>query len=203
MKKLMMTAILACFCFLALASIGLTYAESDGVRGGEAVAFPDPSSVSTLPSSLIIIGEEAFEGTSLQCVRLPSSLEVIEDRAFADIEPLESVYIPEETQFIGDGAFANDGHVVLMGESGSYAERWAQEHSFRFEIYCDLTANAGSLGAGAKQNGALIPCLFASALLWLLAELNRRKPILWGIGEGKTMRPQDRPELNPIDYSFP
>lgn len=203
MKKLMLPVILACSCILALASIGLTYAESDSVRNDEAVAFPDPSSVSTLPSSLIIIGEEAFEGTSLQYVHLPSSLETIGDRAFADIEPLESVYIPEETKWIGEDAFANDGQVVLMGESGSYAERWAHEHGLRFAIYCDLTANAGSLGARAKQNGALIPCLFASVLLWLLAELNRRKPILWGIGEGKTMRPQDRPELNPIDYSFP
>lgn len=62
----------------------------------------------TLPDSVEIIGNSAFEGlTKLKEVTLPKGLKVIGDFAFGSCFSLESVTIPEGVTDIGNSAFTN------------------------------------------------------------------------------------------------
>lgn len=199
MKKPIWVVLFVCVCSLALASFGFSFAV--GSAKTEEAAAPEMRAAAVLPSSLKLIGEEAFEGTGFQAVILPASLEVIEARAFANAGAVTYVYIPSATKRIGEDAFANNRHLVIEGEAGSYAEQWAQEHAFSFRRYCAPAADDERNQTGTEKQGLL--SFLAAIFLLLLAELNKRKPIARRIGEGKTMRPQERAELHAIAYRFP
>lgn len=98
---------------------------------------------------LRIIGEEAFARTGLREVQLPDGVERIEKKAFADCAALHRVYIPESVTYIADDAFDMCGDYIngtyytsspelyrfaICGKAGSYAETYAKEHGYTFEI---------------------------------------------------------------------
>lgn len=97
----------------------------------------------TLPSSLQIIDESAFEGTRLVTVDIPASVSYIGDYAFAKISTLIAVRIPDNTKFIGKNAFDNSKQVILTASFNSYARTWAKENGFRFHIMATLSARDG------------------------------------------------------------
>ena len=79
----------------------------------------------TLPSGLKEIEAEAFMGdTSLDEVILPEGLESIGENAFAN-SSVNRIAIPKGVTSIADNVFDGIYHVIVYGESGTYAEQWA------------------------------------------------------------------------------
>lgn len=91
-----------------------------------------------LPEGLVYIEEEAFEGTALKKIIIPWNVEVIGNRAFANISFLSEVYIPENTLWIGEDSFAGDNSLTLKGGFGSYAHIWAANKNIRFILHESL-----------------------------------------------------------------
>ena len=92
----------------------------------------NPDNRSSLPASLKIIDEEAFEGTSLTTLAFPESVEVIEHRAFEDIKnPLLALFAGKKEFYIAKDAF-KDTSGFFYGISGSFVKDWAQKNGFLF-----------------------------------------------------------------------
>ena len=147
-----------------------------------------------LPRALLVIEDEAFAGTAVRSASLPPSLVSIGERAFADNPELRTVSIPASVRSIGDSAFDGAPCLTIQAEAGSYAERWAKEHGVGF-------IRPGSARSLMKrllmEKGSLLLallCLPPAFPLMPRRQTQRR---------GKSMRPQERPELYPINYKFP
>jgi len=156
-----------------------------------------PVVVSVFPSSLLYIENEAFEGTAFQAVFLPDGFLRIGDRAFQDTPSLHRVYIPQTTEFIGVDSFPQNELFEIHGVEGSYADDWAkQQHIFFIPDYSVALRVLGRQQQTAQSNSALNSGQISDS------ETEAR---FKGQCENKdrSMRPQDRPELNPIDYKFP
>jgi len=157
----------------------------------------DMSLAFVLPTSLVMIEDEAFVATAAQTVLLTDSLSEIGDRAFADSPSLKIVIIPGSVVYIGEHAFDGISDLTIRGEKGSYAAKWAQEHNIAFVP--SMTA-AHWIRTLVKLFGgsffAFLP--FCCADPRVLLRLRRKAADVW-----RSMRPQDRPELYPIDYRFP
>ena len=81
-----------------------------------------------------IIYYNAFGGDSnLESVTLPSSVKVIRYGAFSWCSNLSSITIPSSVTEIGDDVFDGCGNLVIKGEAGSYAEKYAIENDIPFE----------------------------------------------------------------------
>ena len=99
---------------------------------------------STLPASLKIIDESAFEGTALVSVKLPETVEYIGKKAFANILSLRSIHIPDNTKYIGRDAFTGSGQVTITAYANSYARTWARNNGVPFAPIAALTASSGT-----------------------------------------------------------
>ena len=164
----------------------------------------DPPVVSTLPSSLSVISEEAFAGTALESVLLPDSVIIIEEHSFDNTPALTSIYIPEETLYIADEAFGSNSQVMIFSAPGSYAGDWAHTHGFRLGIL-EIWMTDFSSGIRRRLNPAI-----ETAALWMLLAFsiylsNRQKihSVIIRASEFMSRLPKDRPELHPIEYRFP
>ena len=163
---------------------------------GEAFA-ESGSNIYVLPSSLVVIEESAFDGTAARAVVLPTGFLKIEGNAFANVDSLTDVFIPRTTNYIANTAFPEMIDFVIHGEKGSYALEWAQEHSVRFDTEVDRTVPPINRLLWGLQTvmSSLFGCIITPEMI--------RKIIPKAEDEDKSWRPQDRPELNPIDYRFP
>ena len=149
------------------------------------------------PEALLEIEDEAFFCTAVETVILPDGFQRMGDSAFAQANFLRAAYIPPTAEYISDFAFPENARFMIYGIEGSYAEHWAQKHRVPFEARDIWSAAAGRLrafgapgGAAHRTERAINP---ARAI-----QVNVR-----GADEGASMRPQERPELNRIDYRFP
>lgn len=160
-------------------------------------AQADTASVFVLPAALRTIEDEAFTGTAAAEVILPDSLAVIGERAFAGNRRLSLVSIPASVESIAEHAFEGSADLTIRGERDSYAAQWAREHDIAFR-------QAESVPAGLKKLGRLLGGDFfislCSTLVCPCVSLRRRRRI---VDAWRSMRPQDRSELYPIDYRFP
>lgn len=150
-----------------------------------------------MPTSVEKIEAEAFVGTAVRTIIFHDGLHSIGDLAFADSHNLTDVYIPSSTEYIGRNAFPSNRKVTIHGVIGSLAEKWAKEHQVPF-----VPSNIGNVvedGGGTNHSKRI------SADRVFQATNYERNNHLHGRteNEGKSMRPQERPELNPIDYRFP
>ena len=100
----------------------ITYNSADGEKESQI----------TLPTSLTIIEDEAFVGTAITNVVLPENVEVIGDYAFANIQTLMKISIPNKTAYIGKNAFKDSTNVKITGAPKGYAKTWAHEHGIPF-----------------------------------------------------------------------
>ena len=86
--------------------------ESSVIQGAnlETVSFPD---------SLVVIGENAFEGqVHIKCLHLPDNLETIEYHAFAGLTCLNQIIIPDSVKTIGFQAFGGHGaEIIVIGKN--------------------------------------------------------------------------------------
>ena len=87
---------------------------------------------SKLPESVKIIEDEAFEGTAITNVVLPENVETIGDYAFANIQTLQQISIPNSTTYIGKNAFKGSNNVTITGAPKGYARAWAHENGIPF-----------------------------------------------------------------------
>lgn len=161
--------------------------------------FPEPDSAKgfVLPASLVMIGNEAFAGTAMESVDLPGTVTMIGERAFADNRGLKEILIPASVSYIGETAFDGVSGLLIRGAEDSYAAHWAKTHDFAF--VSAEASQAGTEKTGKQFRGnvfSILPllCIFPADVLRL------RRRIADAL---RSMRPQDRPELHPIDYRFP
>ena len=187
MKKLVLILVL----LLALFSL---FSPGPGIQNSMA---EETKSELVLPSSLLEIGEGAFEGIAANKVILPCNLLIIGERAFADNYFLREIVIPKTVQDIGNNAFEGSVNLTFFGAVDSYAARWAKEHDVYFAPSGFSTALTKTLIKLCIKN-ALITFGLYLACGGMIQQLGKRVTESW-----RSMRPQDRPELYPIDYRFP
>ncbi len=86
-----------------------------------------------LSDEITEIGTEAFKGcSSLHRPWFPEKLEAIGARAFQGCSSLERVFLPDNISEIGEDAFSDCGKLIIQGNSGTYAERYAKENHLVF-----------------------------------------------------------------------
>ena len=149
------------------------------------------------PKSLQIIGEEAFSGTALKIVIFDDELLFIGKLAFDGNYNLSCVYIPESVSYIGDSAIPNNTDLVINGIADSYVQKWAKANRIDFTVN-DIWSGT-QLSNVIQSNKRLLVYLiicFAALETYLRAFWKIKKRFV-------SMRPQDRPELYPINYRFP
>lgn len=87
----------------------------------------------SLPNSITCIGNYAFYNcTSLTSISLPDSVTSIESNAFNNCTSLTSIFIPSSVTNIGYYVFYRCNLKTIYGESGSYAETYAEENNIPF-----------------------------------------------------------------------
>lgn len=150
-----------------------------------------------LPFSLQEIEEEAFANTAADTVIFPDGLLQIGKKAFEGVCNLIDIYIPESVEFIADTAFSLTSNLTIHGVNGSYAQDWAEKHSIPFVV--DDIWNVFTL-SGNSNNTKTNPINRFIATIVLIILFSLFKSCYY---ELRSRRPQDRPELNPIDYRFP
>ena len=149
------------------------------------------------PASLTLIDDEAFSETAVKTVVLPDGFLHIGDRAFSNTAYLSDVYIPKTTEHIADSAFSECCGFTIHGVDGSYASRWAEKHHISFTS-CDMWSKNNESGKRLIRLRVLIEqyIQLINTSVFVLIEKRKKDKV-------RSMRPQDRPELNPIDYRFP
>ena len=153
------------------------------------------SLTASFPDSLCYIGDEAFSETSIEVALFNNDLQSIGSEAFLNANQLTDVYIPAGTEQIGSNAFPEQ--VVIHGIEDSYAQTWALQNEHVF-IEDDIW-NCESVFPSLR--GSLILALLGTVLPADTCFLEQiRTQIKKYI---RSMRPQDRPELYPINYRFP
>ena len=89
----------------------------------------------TIPDRVKLIERFAFSRcVSLKGVVIPEKVREIRDEAFKGCTGLKTIVIPAGTVRIGKNVFRDCGpDLVIRGEKGSEAERYAAENGIKFE----------------------------------------------------------------------
>lgn len=95
---------------------------------------------SVIPGSVTSIGSSAFADSTVENIKIPEGVEVIEDQAFQSCYWLRLAFIPESVGHIGENVF--DHLSAIYGIKGSYAQEYALEHNIPF--YEELTWPGGT-----------------------------------------------------------
>ena len=150
------------------------------------------------PASLEEIGEEAFAGTGVRSVMLDRRVIRIKTGAFDQTSNLNSVFIPSSVEYIGVQAFGTAEGIVIHGVPCSYAEDWTRQNNLPFVpdyVWRWFYFNARPGGPVIRPTETRESDLIDTDSLIRPMGRSDNDPI--------SERPQDRPELNPIDYRFP
>ncbi len=114
-------------------------------RYGEAVATVQvkvlgPSDFLTLPSSVTVIEQDAFNGDrSIEVVVLPDGIKRIESAAFAGCSNLEAVWLPASLEYIAPDAFAGCPKLELyMRDDNMYALNYARQNGYAYNPLEDI-----------------------------------------------------------------
>ena len=150
-----------------------------------------------LPASILLVDNEAFSGTSVETAVFPNGFLLLGDMAFSSASELRRVYLPASLSEIGTDVFSENTNLTIHGVEKSFAQTWAEENGITF-VNDDIWAKVQT------PNGFHVESLLALSFIICPFEDERIRRIKWKAGEFLcSMRPQDRPELNPIDYRFP
>ena len=148
-------------------------------------------------SNLKTVEEEAFSGTALKTAVFSEGFLHLDNRAFDNTSFFQNVYFPQTTLYIADTALPVGNDFSVHAEIESYAQTWAKAHGVKFiaVFLCDLALRDGY---------ELIICNLKKDFVYLKADCEKTIVYIFeATAADKSMRPQDRPELNPIDYKFP
>jgi hypothetical protein len=155
------------------------------------------AAVMILPSSLQEIGESAFENTAAETIVISDSTAIIGERAFVENRLLRTVHIPSSVTYMGEHTFEGSLNVKIIGDENSYAAAWALLHHVDFLQTQPLSYWLSKLENLLRESTVIfigLICIFLNVQYW-----QRRKTE----NGDRSMRPQDRPELYPIQYRFP
>ena len=108
---------------------GVTDIEKNAFKGLKKLAYVK------FPNTLKVIGESAFEETSLAGdITFPESLEKIEKNAFKNLGRISSITVLGKTTVIeGTALPRNNPNLIIYGYTGSTAEEWAKNFNLSFE----------------------------------------------------------------------
>ena len=180
-----------------LSAIAFSAVYTLSLQGGPAFAAPDAAEKTSFlfPAALEIIEDNAFVSTGASRLVFGGSLLSIGEGAFADTR-LADIFSPSAETLIAASAFPENQETTIHGAAGSPAQQWAGEHGLAF------VPDGGTPGSvGGRASRGVTP---ASGLHAVIYDSSRPlRPLRGGRGSEISMRPQDRPELNPIDYKFP
>ena len=99
-----------------------------------------------LPSTLKKIGDSAFASCqALSSVSVPSGTQTIGEKAFANCAKLADVSIPDSVTSIGGSAFEGSSQVVIKGNFGQFAEKYAKEKGIPFAPLTQTSISSGSV----------------------------------------------------------
>ena len=194
MKKSII-AFLLVLISIVLSSLNFASAEDRTLSSKESI--PLQESVFILPTSLKKVEDGAFERTSVSTVVFWENVIYIGDQAFADASNLQDIYIPPSAEFIGANAFPQNKGLTIHGVKGSYAETWANKHRVPFvlsNIWTLFTAGGRSLNTQGIPLELMLLAISPDRILGITPQTAY---------DEMSMRPQDRSELNPINYRFP
>ena len=149
------------------------------------------------PYELKEIEEEAFEGTAVKTIILREHVVCIEKKAFSDTSFLTDVYIPATTKHIGEHAFSENNTLIIHGVRGSFTEKWAIDREIPFAndyatIFFDNDLKKTRSNNLPRDKHNQPSYLLPTEIISKKTDYRER-----------SMRPQDRTELYPIDYRFP
>ncbi|SEL36078.1 leucine-rich repeat protein [Ruminococcus albus] len=108
-----------------------------------------------LPKSLEAIYSNAFEKAELKTVNFPKSLKYIGSKAFLGCRGLTKVVIPENVEFIGDGAFSglidtNNGTSVVVYSKDCIIEQIEYVNVYAINYALDFNYIIGYKGSTAE-----------------------------------------------------
>lgn len=169
------------------------------IHSAPALAEPVKKTQNTyyFPSSLQVIESEAFFGTAAANIIFPPGIVEIESNAFGNSKALQNIFIPSPLTVISNTAFPVKQELVIHGLAGSTAQNWAALHKIMF------IPDGGRNGPEINRKGK---CEVSTQSIWVNNDLFAQKEYQSEKrteNKDRSMRPQDRPELNPIDYKFP
>ena len=121
--------------FIATCSVTVTTPSNFVVHNGVLTAYNGTDTVVTIPSDMGItrIGNRAFKNCAgLTSVTLPDGVTSIGNRAFNNCTSLTSITIPDSVTRIGRHAFNNSKQLVISGDAGSYAQKYATNNGIAF-----------------------------------------------------------------------
>lgn len=181
--------LLLAFFFLTLIPPGLASAQEDNTA---------PVAVYHLPAAIKVIEDEAFAKTGVKAVVFRAGIAHVGEKVFSGARFLTDIFFPASMKRLDDSFFPrNPGLTIHSLKNSNVADR-VREQQIPFvqpnaEILTPISANA-------IYSESRIPNNWRIRLLASEKQVNLHER---GADEGKSLRPQDRPELNPIDYRFP
>ncbi len=93
-----------------------------------------------LSNNMTEIRDNTFDGCeNLSSVIIPKSVTRIGDFAFSDCYALSTITIPKSVTNIGSCAFPHD--ITIMAETGSYAQKYAQDKHLAFKAFTPIDDN--------------------------------------------------------------
>lgn len=107
-------------------------------------AFENSGSITwmNLPSHLTYIGKRAYMGTKLTGMEFPSTLDKIDDAAFANIVEYDKVVLNEGLRFIGNSAFILPSAITKEVLNVPASVKYMGPASFGFRYYRDVYYNS-------------------------------------------------------------
>ena len=91
-----------------------------------------------LPDTIEWIDNNAFEGSLISTIFIPTSVKEIGEEAFLNCENLQTVVIPSSVTSMGSEVFKGcNSQLILKVEIDSYAEEYCWEYGLAYE-YCDI-----------------------------------------------------------------
>ncbi|MBQ6366373.1 MAG: leucine-rich repeat protein [Oscillospiraceae bacterium] len=149
-----------------------------------------------LPRSLQEIEKEAFSDIAAETVVFPDGFLRIGEYAFEGVYSLRNIYLPETVVFIAKFAFPLTAGLTIHGIENSYAEKWAEIHHVKFKI-----DNIWNINPKIEQN--LKNHVISNEQVRIIHPVKIITVHGYNEDAAASMRPQDRPELHPIDLRFP
>ena len=162
-------------CLLALTALSFACAEEgSGIH---------------LPSALLALDEEVFAGTAVEEVYMPKNLVAVGERAFQDTARLTGIHFAGNTLLLSPGGF------IRAGGRSTPPGRGLPEAASGL-LFCE-TRQADPSGENENREAERTAAgdgVGNRAILRAKAYHPR---------ENVSLRPQERTELQPVNYSFP
>ena len=104
------------------------------LEGNEYIAPLSDAPIVIVPEAVEGLGEEAYMGSGVVCVRLPDGCKYLGSRAFAQCTSLQVIEIPASVTDIATDAFEGTTGFVIITGYNSTAMNYAKEHNIRCQI---------------------------------------------------------------------